>query len=132
MLAEIPMFSLLDDDERTTLAELMKDESFAANKFIYSIGDHGDSLYIVLRGRVQVFVEDDIGENIVLGESESGDVFGEISLLDGGPRNATAVTMEPCEVLRLDRECLQQLISGHPHAALDLAYGGGAQIASNR
>jgi len=120
ILAEIPMFSLLDDDERATLANLMKDESFAADKCIYSLGDEADSLYIVLRGRVQVFVKDDVGENIVLGESESGEVFGEISLLDGGPRNATAVTMEPCEVLRLDRECLQKLISGHPHAALDL------------
>jgi CRP/FNR family cyclic AMP-dependent transcriptional regulator len=119
ILAEIPMFSLLDDDERAALAELMKEESFAANKSIYNLGDQADSLYIVLRGRVQVFVKDDVGENIVLGEAESGEVFGEISLLDGGPRNAT-VTMEPCEVLRLDRECLQKLISGHPHSALDL------------
>jgi uncharacterized membrane protein len=120
MLAEIPMFSLLDGDERATLAELMKEESFNAGKNIYNLGDYGDSLYIVRRGRVQVFVEDDLGEKIVLGESEPGDVFGEISLLDGGPRNATAVTTEPTEVFRLDRECLQELVSSHPHAAIDL------------
>jgi CRP/FNR family transcriptional regulator, cyclic AMP receptor protein len=120
MLAEIPMFSLLDHEERTTLAELMREDSFELGKRIYNVGDPGDSLYIVRRGRVQVFVEDDFGENIVLGESESGEVFGEISLLDGGPRNATAVAMEPSEVCRLDRECLQELVSSHPHAALDL------------
>jgi CRP/FNR family cyclic AMP-dependent transcriptional regulator len=120
MLAEIPMFSLLDQNELTTLAELMKQENFAAGKCIYNLGDQGDSLYIVLRGRVQVFVDDDYGENIVLGEAESGEVFGEISLLDGGPRNSNAVTSEPSEVFRLDRECLQKLISSHPHAALDL------------
>lgn len=120
MLAEIPMFSLLDHDERTTLAELMKEESFAAGKYVFTAGDHGDSLYIVRRGRVQVFVEDDAGENIVLGESEPGDVFGEISLLDGGPRTATAVCLETSEVFRLDRESLQELVSSHPHAALDL------------
>lgn len=120
MLAEIPMFSLLDHDERTTLAELMKEENFAAGKSIFTVGDHGDSLYIVRRGRVQVFVEDDTGENIVLGESEPGDVFGEISLLDGGPRTATAVALETSEVFRLDRENLQELVSSHPHAALDL------------
>ncbi len=67
MLAEIPMFSLLDDDERATLAELMKTESFDSGESIFSVGDSGDSLYIVRRGRVQVFVEDDIGENILTG-----------------------------------------------------------------
>ena len=120
MLAEIPMFSLLDKDERATLAGLMKEESFEAGKIIYNVGDYGDSLYIVRRGRVQIFVEDELGENIVLGESRPGDVFGQISMLDGGPRTATALTEEPSEVLRLDRECLQQLVSSHPHAALDL------------
>jgi uncharacterized membrane protein len=120
MLAEIPMFSLLDDDERATLAELMKVESFEAGKNIFSVGDSGDSLYIVRRGRVQVFVEDDIGENFLTGESGPGDVFGEISMLDGGPRTSTALTVEPSEIFRLDRECLQKLVSTHPHAALDL------------
>jgi uncharacterized membrane protein len=69
---------------------------------------------------VQVFVEDDLGENILTGESGPGDVFGEISMLDGGPRTATAVTVERSEILRLDRDCLQKLVSTHPHAALDL------------
>jgi uncharacterized membrane protein len=131
ILAEIPMFSLLDDDERAALAELMKEERFAADKCIYNLGDPADSLYIVVRGRVQVSVKDDLGEEIVLGESESGEVFGEISLLDGGPRNATAVTVEPCEVLRLDRECLQKLISSHPHAALDLLTVVGRRLRAN-
>jgi uncharacterized membrane protein len=69
---------------------------------------------------VQVFVEDDIGENFLTGESGPGDVFGEISMLDGGPRTSTALTVEPSEIFRLDRECLQKLVSTHPHAALDL------------
>lgn len=120
MLAEIPVFSLLDHDERSTLAELLKEESFGAGVTIYDARDLGDNLYIVRRGRVQTFVEDDLGEKIVLGESLPGDVFGEISLLDGGPRTTAAVTAEPSELLRLDRECLQELFSTHPHAALDL------------
>jgi uncharacterized membrane protein len=120
MLAEIPMFSLLDHDERSTLAELMKEESFAAGKTIYTVGDQGDSLYIVRRGRVQVFVEDDAGEDIVTGEAGVGDVFGEISMLDGGPRTGTALTVEATELFQLDRASLQNLVSSHPHAALDL------------
>ena len=120
MLAEVPMFSLLDDEERATLAELMKLESFGTGKSIFEVGDPGDCLYIVRHGRVQVFVEDELGENILTGESGAGDVFGEISMLDGGPRTATAVTVEPSEIFLLDRECLQKLVSSHPHAALDL------------
>ncbi len=120
MLAEIPVFSLLDHDERTTLAELIKEESFGAGATIYGKGDYGDNLYIVRSGRVRIFVEDDLGEKIILGEALPGDVLGEISMLDGGPRTATAVTTEPSELLRLDRDCLQELFSTHPHAALDL------------
>ncbi len=120
MLAEVPMFSLLDDEERATLAELMKLESFGTGKSIFEVGDPGDCLYIVRHGRVQVFVEDELGENILTGESGAGDVFGEISMLDGGPRTATAVTVEPSEIFLLDRECLQKLVSSHPHAAIDL------------
>jgi len=128
MLAEIPMFSLLDNNERGTLAELMKEENFAKGAFIYKAGDYGDSLYIVRRGRVQVFVEDDLGENIVLGEPESGDVFGEISMLDGGPRTATAMAIESAEVFRLDREALQELVATHPHAAIDLLTAVGRRL----
>ena len=128
MLAEIPMFSLLDHEERSTLAELMKEESFAAGKKIYSVRDHGDSLYIIRRGRVEVYVEDDLGEEIVIGEAGPGDVFGEISMLDGGPRTGTAVTVEPSELLRLDRVSLQELVSSHPHAALDLLTAVGRRL----
>jgi uncharacterized membrane protein len=131
MLAEIPMFSLLDHNERNTLAELMKEESFGAGEKIFEVGDIGDSLYIVRKGRVHVVVEDDTGENIVLGEPGPGDVFGEISMLDGGPRTVTAVAMEASEVFRLDRECLQELVSNHPHAAIDLLTVVGRRLRAN-
>jgi len=120
ILADIPMFGLLDQDERATLAGLVREQRLEGEKSVYTVGDYGDSLYIVRRGRVQLSVQDEAGENIVLGESGPGDVFGEISMLDGGPRTATALTKEPTELLSLDRECLQKLISSHPHAALDL------------
>jgi CRP/FNR family transcriptional regulator, cyclic AMP receptor protein len=65
-------------------------------------------------------VENTEGDKIVLAENEPGDVFGEISLLDGGPRTATAIAIEDTELLRLDRESLQELVTTHPHAAIDL------------
>jgi CRP/FNR family cyclic AMP-dependent transcriptional regulator len=120
MLAEVPVFSLLDAQERSTLAELLETEHFKEGDYIFHLGDAGHSLYIVLNGRTQVYVENTEGEKIVLAQNEPGDVFGEISLLDGGPRTATAIAIENTELLRLDRESLQELVSKHPHAALDL------------
>jgi uncharacterized membrane protein len=69
---------------------------------------------------VHIYVENTTGEKIVLGEFEPGEVFGEISLLDGGPRTATAIAMEDSELFVLTRDDLQSLITEHPHAAIDL------------
>ena len=120
VIAEVPMFQLLDDSERATLADLVETRHFDLGETVFSFGDAGDELFIVLRGRVQVFVEDTQGEKIILAENEAGDVFGEISLLDNGPRTATAVVTEEAELLAFDRDDLMQLITRHPHAALDM------------
>ena len=120
MLAGVPVFSLLDHEERETLAEIMDCESFAKGKVIFDVGDVGDCLYILRSGHVHIYVENTTGEKIVLGEFEPGEVFGEISLLDGGPRTATAIAEEASELFVLTREDLQELITKHPHAAIDL------------
>ena len=120
MLADIPVFSLLDQTERETLAQLLDTKLFSKGSQIFDVGDAGDCLYILRTGHVHVYVENTTGEKIVLGEFEPGEVFGEISLLDGGPRTATAFAIEDTECFVLDRKDLQSLITKHPHAAIDL------------
>jgi uncharacterized membrane protein len=120
ILADVPIFSLLDESERGTLADLLDTVRFDKGDTLFSYGDAGDALFIVLHGRVQVYVENNEGEKIMLGENERGDVFGEISLFDGGPRTATAVAIEDSECLTLSREKLLDLVREHPHAAIDL------------
>ena len=120
VLADIPMFSLLDDDERATLAELLETHHYSRGQTIFQYGDAGDTLYIVRTGRVQVFVENNEGEKIVFGENEPGDLFGEISLLDGGPRTANAIVIDDCELLELDRDGLFHLVQKRPHAGIDM------------
>jgi CRP/FNR family cyclic AMP-dependent transcriptional regulator len=120
LLAEVPLFQLLDDEERKTLAELVDVRNFDKGAIVFAYGDSGDALYIVRRGSVQVYVEDCTGDTIILSENLSGDVFGEISLLDGGPRTATAVATDDTETLVMDRGDLLDLITRHPHAAMDL------------
>jgi CRP/FNR family transcriptional regulator, cyclic AMP receptor protein len=120
ILAEIPMFELIDDQERQTLSELLDSRQFSKGETIFSQGDAGDSIFVVRHGRVQAIVTSDDGQPIIVGENERGDVFGEISLLDGGPRTATAVAVEDTECLTLDRERLLDLVEKHPHVAIDL------------
>jgi CRP/FNR family transcriptional regulator, cyclic AMP receptor protein len=120
VLKEAPLFALLDDQERSTLAEIIDLVRFDKGATIFSFGDVGDTLYIVQSGAVQVFVENYEGSKIILGENTRGDIFGEISLLDGGPRTATAVATEATELFALERQDLLDLITKHPHAAMDL------------
>ncbi len=120
MLAEIPMFALMDEAERLSLAELLETRKFDKGDTVFNFGDAGDALYIIRTGSVQVFIENYQGDKIILRENLAGDVFGDISMLDGGPRTATAVATEDTECLVLDRDQLVELITKHPHAGLDL------------
>src|SRR5438270_1776445 len=120
MLAEVSLFQLLDDEERTTLAEILDVRHYDKGDTIFSYGDAGDALYIVRSGSVEAFVENTEGEKIILAENLPGDLFGEISLMDGGARTATAVAIDDAELLTLDRADLLELITQHPHAAMDL------------
>ncbi len=130
LLADIPFFKLLDDHERETLAELLESRHYDRGQTIFHFGDAGDELFIVRSGRVQVFVESNSGDKIVLAENEAGDLFGEISLLDGGPRTANAIVIDDCELLTLDREHLLRLVTEHPHAAIDLLATMGQRLRS--
>ena len=120
MLGEVPLFALLDQRERKTLAKLLNSRTFSKGDTVFSYGDAGDALYLIRHGRVEVFVENTEGEKILLAENEAGDLFGEISLLDGGSRTASVVAVEDTECLTLDRDNLLKFITQHPHAALDL------------
>ena len=79
LLAEVPLFQLLDDEERKTLSGLLDVRTFNKGEIIFAYGDPGEALFIVRRGSVQVYVEDRTGETIILAENLAGDVFGEIS-----------------------------------------------------
>ena len=120
MIGEVPIFELLDAEEREALAQMMDCREFKSGTTIFHYGDAGGEIFILRSGRVELFVESNDGEKIILAENEHGDVIGELSFLDGGPRTATAVAREDTEVLTMHRERLLEFIDKHPHAAMDL------------
>src|SRR5881394_2205070 len=106
LLTEVPIFSLLDEKERATLAERVETVHFASGTVLFNRGDPGDSLYVVRSGAVELFFKNDTGERIVLDTVTRGHFFGEISLLDGGARTASAVAIKDVEAVVVDREDL--------------------------
>lgn len=120
MLAEVPLFETMDENERDSLCQLLETKQYSTGATIFHAGDVGDSFYIVRSGAVQIYIENFEGAKIILRESLPGDVFGDVSMFDGGPRTATAVATEDSELLLLDKEGLLELVKKHPHAALDL------------
>jgi uncharacterized membrane protein len=128
IIADVPIFELLDDTERAALAERMDCREFKQGTVLFDFGDPGGEIFILRTGSVEVFVEDQQGDRIVLAESERGDVVGELSFLDGGPRTATAVAREDAQVLIMHRERLLEFIDKYPHAAIDLLTAVGRRL----
>ena len=121
LLADVPILQLLDDDERATLASLLDQRQCAAGSTIFHEGEPGDALFLVTSGEVEVAVTSDTGDHIVLAHNERGATSsGEISLLDGGPRSATAKALTDVELLILSRAHLFELVVKRPHVAIDL------------
>jgi len=119
-LSQIQLFAQLDDDERNVLAQAMSERTAKLNESLFRIGDPGDSMFIVQTGKVELFVKDTAGQKIVLHNAVPGDFFGELSLLDGGSRTASATCLEETMLYVLDREDLLQLFRKRPDAALDM------------
>ena len=128
MLAEVPLFALLDDQERAVLAERLEVETHPGATALFNRGDPGDALYVVREGEVEIWVKNDTGERMVLETCKRGDFFGEISLLDEGPRTASALAKTAVELLVVDREDLEQLIKLRPAAAMDLLSAAGRRL----
>ena len=119
-LANIKMFELLDDDDRVELAKVIDEAHVAGGESLFQAGDPGDSLFIVQSGEIELFIKDTAGQKIVLATPSSGDMFGELAMLDYGPRTATAVALQDSDILVLDRDDLVLLFQKKPEAALHM------------
>jgi len=120
LLANIEMFGRLNEDDRIALAKVIDELSVAAGHTLFQTGDPGDALYIVQSGEIELFIKDTAGQKIVLTTSQQGDMFGELAMLDSGPRTATALALVDSEVFVLDRDDLVLLFQRRPDAALHM------------
>ncbi|HEX2330345.1 MAG TPA: DUF1003 domain-containing protein [Candidatus Angelobacter sp.] len=120
MIGEVPIFQLLDEEEREALAQMMDCRDYVDGEVLFNYGDPGGEIFILRQGKVELSIESNDGEKIILAENEQGDVLGELSFLDGGPRTATAIARAETHTLSMHRDRLMDFIDKHPHAAMDL------------
>lgn len=120
LLAEVPLFQLLDLEERVELATHLEIVKFPVGHIVFNYGEPGEALYIVRSGQAELSFRNDTGEKIVLETAERGDFFGELAFLDGGSRSATVQIVEELEAFQMDREDLGAYLKKHPAAAMDL------------
>ena len=93
--------------------------TYSKNSVIVNEGEVGESLFILLQGRVKVYSNDADGREITYNVVEAGDYFGEM-WLDGGPRSASVMTLEPCVCSVVGRTSLREHLADEPEFALDL------------
>lgn len=127
-LAKVPLFALLDHQERTALAERVDLVRAPKGKILFSYGDPGDSMFVVIEGIVEIFFKNDTGERILLETAHDGHFFGEISLLDGGARTASAIVAEDLVALVIDRGDLDEFLELKPAAAMDMLAAMGRRL----
>lgn len=123
LLNKIPIFEVLNDEEKTELAGHFVLRRYMKNTVIINEGDEASSLYIILSGSVKVFLNDETGKEVVLTIQDSGEYFGEVSLLDNEPRSASVMTLEDCQFAVLSQQEFIHAISKTPELSLSIIRG---------
>ena len=116
------VFDFLDRRGESFMLKACKPVDTRAGGLLVRAGDRSRDLYIITGGEYMVF-DDRKGEDFVLALLHRGDIFGEMSFLDGEPRSASVKAVTASKALRMDRESLVRLREECPQAAMDLVLG---------
>ncbi len=113
-LATVPLFSSLDSVELSRFAELLREKSFLKGSVILFEHDPGDALFVLRHGRVKVVRVGEDGREVILGVLGPGQYFGELSLIDDGPRSAHVIAMDDSTLLMLHRDDFRRRVEASP------------------
>ncbi len=106
LLKGVAMFAATSEDILADVATILEEVELNGGELVFGKGEQGDSMYIIINGRVRVF-DGDKTINF-LGERE---IFGELALLDPEPRSAAVEAVEETRLFRLDRNTLFELMA---------------------
>ena len=115
-----PLFTALDDDAASTLREAMTTVKIGKGNVLFSEGDDGQTLYVIVDGKIKLGTRSSDGRENLLSILGPGEMLGELSLFDVGPRTATATAVTDTRLLALGHDKVIPWITQHPEVALQL------------
>jgi CRP/FNR family cyclic AMP-dependent transcriptional regulator len=113
-LSRCLLFAGLDERGLSNLAREMRARRFRRGEVLFHQGDPGDALFVVTSGAVKIGLPSEEGDEAIIATVRPGEFFGELALLDGAPRSATATALEATETLVLPRPRFRELIASEP------------------
>ncbi len=120
MLANVPLFQGLSEEELHTIELHAAPKAYRKNTVIIEQGDESNSLYVIVSGKVKVYVSDEQGKEIVLNTQGPGEHLGELALLGDSPRTASVVTLEDTRFLVITKRAFLECLSKNPTITLNL------------
>ncbi|HEY1690780.1 MAG TPA: DUF1003 domain-containing protein [Polyangiaceae bacterium] len=122
LLAQIPLFQGLSDDDREALATRLAEKTLKAGEIVFSQGEKGASMYVVQSGSVQIYLPSKEADKppVVLTELNSGEYFGELAVFDDKPRSASVRVLVDAVLLELTREELGEHLGRSKTAAMTI------------
>ena len=124
VLGQVPLFNNLPPEELVHLAEIGRYISVMEDEVVFMEGDPGDTAYVILDGEVDIRrVGGEGAADVVIATLGKGEVFGELALIDGQPRSASAVTRQDCEMFLIERDEFIRVLSGTPRMLGDFMVG---------
>jgi CRP/FNR family transcriptional regulator, cyclic AMP receptor protein len=127
-LSRVSLFKRLEAEELEKLASEVDQVYFKAGETIFNESDRGDALYVVESGSVKIWVLDEDVRPVILAELNPGDFFGELAVLDRGPRSTNATALVDTELHRLSSDDFQDFLLHHPEASIDVICEIGARM----
>jgi CRP/FNR family cyclic AMP-dependent transcriptional regulator len=118
-LKSIPLFEGVPDAELRALADRTVTRSYPKQAIIVNEGDESDTLYLILAGRVKIYLADEHGKELILAIKGPGQYFGEM-VLDEQPRSASVMTLEPAQFAILSRADFRAFLLSHAEVSLQL------------
>lgn len=120
VLRRAPLFSGLDDDAAAALDASMSTVTLRRGEVLFNEGDDGNQLYVVIDGKIKLGRTSPDGRENLLAILGPGQMFGELSFFDPGPRSATATAVTDVDIKGLGHDALSPVLVQHPDVALAL------------
>ena len=120
LLARIPLFASLKPAHLDEIAGKLAMRNYKRGATVFHKDDAGSTLYVIKAGQVKISAPSPEGEEAILAILTDSDFFGELSILDGKPRSATATAMEATSAYALDRSDFLDVVRAHPEMAVEI------------